>query len=267
LIAGNVGAEILDAVRAEAQCIGAGALTVPMEAREVTLARLASDPVSTWRPENAPVPSTDPNFVAAVLRARTLATIIRVPLELMEDASNLDTFLRQVLASSFAVELDRAALNGSGVNAEPLGALNADGIQSIPNVGSLGDYDDFSTAVEMLAIKSAEPSAVIAHPTTLGKLDRLKEGTTNAPLRPPDSWRTIGLHLGTVSCPVASALVADYSSLVIGMRGEIRIEASRDAADSSGSAFSNLQVWLRCYMRADVAVIRPERFVALTGIA
>jgi hypothetical protein len=187
--------------------------------------------------------------------------------ELPEDASNFETSLRQLVTAAMAAELDRAALNGSGIGAEPLGALNAEGIQSIPTVGSLADYDDFSTAVEMLAIKSAEPSAVIAHPTTLGKLDRLKEATTNAPLRPPDSWRAIGLHLGTVSCPVASALVGDFSSLIIGLRGELRLEASRDAADSSGSAFSNLQIWLRAYLRADVGVIRPERFVALTGIA
>jgi HK97 family phage major capsid protein len=266
LLPSSFGAEILDAVRAEAACIGAGALTVPMGTREVTLARLASDPVSTWRPESAAIPSTDPNFVAAVLRAKTLATIIRIPVELFEDAANLESFLMQVLASSFAVELDRAAINGSGEGAEPLGILGSAGIQTITSVGTIADFDDPSTASEMLAIKSALPTAMVAHPSTFGKYDRLKEATTNAPLRPPDSWRAIGLHLGTVGCPVASAIVADFSSLVIGMRTEIRIEASRDAADSSGSAFSNLQIWLRAYMRCDVVLTRPERFVALTGI-
>jgi hypothetical protein len=44
------------------------------------------------------------------------------------------------------------------------------------------------------------------------------------------------------------------------------MEISRQAADSSGSAFTNAQVWIRAYLRADIQVAHPNAFVVLNGI-
>jgi HK97 family phage major capsid protein len=62
------------------------------------------------------------------------------------------------------------------------------------------------------------------------------------------------------------AFVGDFSHLWIGMRTEVTIEASRSAADSSSSAFRNMEVWVRGYLRADVGVVRPTHFCVLSGI-
>lgn len=60
--------------------------------------------------------------------------------------------------------------------------------------------------------------------------------------------------------------MGDFSQLLVGMRTELTIEASRVAADTTSSAFSNLQVWIRAYLRADANVMQPSFFSVLTGI-
>ena len=50
------------------------------------------------------------------------------------------------------------------------------------------------------------------------------------------------------------------------MRTEVVLEASRVAGDADGSAFRNLQVWIRAYARMDCVVTRSSYFEVLTGI-
>ncbi len=68
------------------------------------------------------------------------------------------------------------------------------------------------------------------------------------------------------STDASEAYVGDFTKLLIGVRTELALEISREAADGTGSAFGNLQVWVRCYMRADVAVMRPTAFGVVTGV-
>ena len=62
------------------------------------------------------------------------------------------------------------------------------------------------------------------------------------------------------------AYVGDFSDLLIGMRTNFRLEVSRQAADATNSAFTNMQVWVRAYLRADIQLAHPESFVVIVGI-
>jgi hypothetical protein len=53
---------------------------------------------------------------------------------------------------------------------------------------------------------------------------------------------------------------------MIGVRTNMTMEISRVAADSTGSAFSSMQWWIRAYLRADVQLAHPAAFVVLNGI-
>ena len=53
---------------------------------------------------------------------------------------------------------------------------------------------------------------------------------------------------------------------MIGMRTQLTIEVSRQAADANSSAFTNMQVWIRAYLRADIQLAHPNHFNVLTGI-
>jgi len=53
---------------------------------------------------------------------------------------------------------------------------------------------------------------------------------------------------------------------MVGVRTSFRLEVSRTAADSSSSAFSNLQIFVRAYLRADVQLAHPAAFQIVKGI-
>ena len=60
--------------------------------------------------------------------------------------------------------------------------------------------------------------------------------------------------------------MGDFEQLYIGTRADLRLEITRIAGDSTGGAFRAMQVWLRAYLRTDVALARPEHFVVIDGI-
>ena len=64
----------------------------------------------------------------------------------------------------------------------------------------------------------------------------------------------------------SDAFVGQFDQCMIGMRTGLVMEVSRVAADSTGSAFANTQLWVRAYLRADVQLAHPLAFNVLTGI-
>ena len=181
------------------------------------------------------------------------------------------------MAQALALELDRAALYGSGTAPEPRGVKNTAGIgvqSQGTNGAALTNYDPFSTAVQTIQAANGEPNAVIYSPRTSGTLDRLKD-TTNQPLQPPPSFSDL-LKLPTSQVPnnltqgtssVASdAFIGEWNELLLGLRTQLRIEASRVSTVGGESAFDRLQVHVRAYLRADIAVAQPSHFVVITGI-
>lgn len=275
LLTSGVSARVIDLARARARVVQAGATTIPMQNRELTIAKVATNPTPAWRAENVPLPVGDVTFAGVNLRARTLGAIAKFPIELAEDAPNFGQLIEDILAEVLGVELDRVALTGNGAAEEPLGLQNVVGVNTITAVG-VPAYADFSSAVQSIAEANADTDALalIVAPRTAGTMDRLVD-TTNQPLMPPESYRNLK-KLSTTQVPTnlgggsneSLAFVGLFPWLWIGMRTELRIEASRHASDPSigGSAFTDMQVWVRAYLRADVAVVRPNFFTVLSGI-
>ena len=120
----------IDALRAQSVCIKAGAGTAILNSMKTTIATIASDPVPAWRAENAAVTESAPTFGSVVLQARSLAVLVKVSRELVEDSINIEAMLQACLAGALAGELDRVALMGSGTAPEPRGIFNTSGIGS-----------------------------------------------------------------------------------------------------------------------------------------
>jgi HK97 family phage major capsid protein len=275
LVPAVVSARVLDAARAQAVVFRAGALTLPMDAQEVSLARVATDPTAAWKGENAAATVSDVGLERLALRARTLVGLVKASVELIEDAANAGRVIENTLAAALALELDRAALRGQSAGegpTMPLGIRATSGINTVA-VSGLVDFDDFSTAVEAITTANgpSDGLSVVMHPRTWGSIDRFKDGE-GLPLRGPASWEALQ-KFQTTSIPITLSpgtatepMVGDFRSLIVGMRTELQIEASRQAADTTDSAFRNLQVWIRAYLRADVLVTRETWFSVLTGV-
>ncbi len=272
-------AEVIDRARNAAVVIQAGARTIPMDSQTLRFARVTGDPLVAWRPENTAIPSGDMSFDSVTLTAKTLAGICKLSVELAEDAPNVNDLVSATLGRVLALELDRAALRGAGTGSEPQGIRNQAGVAvDSTTMGANGaaptSYDFLAGAVAAVQSLNELPNAIVYSARTAGKLDQLKN-TLGDPLKAPGSVLALqrlvtnaipgNLTQGT-SSDASEAYVGDFTKLLIGVRTELVLEISREAGDASGGAFSNLQVWVRCYLRADIGVMRPTAFRVVTGI-
>lgn len=278
LLPAPVSSRVIDLARNKAVIFKAGAQTAPMESAELSLARVAGDPTAYWRHENVTVTKSDMSFERVTLRARTLAAIVPCSVELLEDAENAATVIENALAQALALELDRAALRGIGAAAEPMGIRNWPSV-NISLLGAngavLNGYSNFIDAIELIWEQSGSPNAVIYAPRTAADLGNKKDGN-GLPLSGPKIWEDLPIKVVSKQIPknltvgtannCSEVYLGDFTRLVVGIRRELTIEVSRQAADSSNSAFTDMQVWLRAFLRADIALEMPEHFAVITGV-
>lgn len=273
LIPPGVSATVIDLARAKTRVVEAGAMTIPLpQGGDVTIAKVTADPTTAWRGPNQPIPASKPTFGGVKFQPRTLGCLMKLPLELVEDAVNVDAVAESVLAEAIGVEIDRVALVGTGASEEPLGIENTPSVGTATSVGS-PVWDDLVDAQTTVRNANGEPTAAILAPRDVGTLAKLKGSANDHYIAPPEEIRNLR-RLTTTLVPTnrgggsneSLAFVGDFANLWLGIRTEITIEASRQAGDASGSAFRDLQAWIRAYIRMDVAVVRANHFVVLSGI-
>lgn len=273
---------VLDLARGASRVLQAGARSIPMTTREMEIVRLTGDVTAAWRAEKVAVTSSENTFDRVTLRAKTLAAIVPISIEMLEDSSNCADVIRNALKMALGAELDRAALVGTAAGEEPIGINNTDGIDEQATVGTPTNYDEVSAAVQaiMTANYLGEPSdlAWLAHPRDLATYDGLKD-TTNQPLR-PTPWAGELRKLSTTKLPTtdgggsneSTMTIGDFSQLLIGMRTsgvEIRILPAGTVTDSAGDSYNAVSQLMRhivAHIRADVVCLRPGFFSKLTGV-
>ncbi|MCL7744361.1 phage major capsid protein [Guyparkeria hydrothermalis] len=268
----HVMSRLIDRMRSKLVTSRAGALSIPLETEKTTIARLASDPTASWRLENAAVAESDPSFEAVQFQARSLACLVKVPQELLQDSVNLEDALLNAFAGSMAVELDRVALFGSGSAPEPLGLVNNPNIGQV-SMGTDGaaitDYSPMLDALhDLKAANANEPSAMVMAPRTWRQVAGLTD-STGQPLNPPPAVSEVPMLTSTsvpiddtqgTSTDASPLIVGDFSQLLIGIRTQLRIRVLQEAFAN------NLQYGFLADLRADVAVAQPGAFSVIEGI-
>lgn len=279
LVPDPLSAQVIDLVRNASVLINAGALTLPMTGNTLTVARVVSDPTAAWRAEGAAISESDANFGAILITPKSLAALCRVNAELLDDVPSFAAQLDAQLSAALALELDRVGLYGSGVNAQPQGLRNintADGINEI-SMGTNGaiptDYDDFLDLIRDVELDNGAPDTLIWSPRTKNTMAEIVTGVLNdkTKLAPPVDFvalkkivsNQVSVTETQGSSGVAStAFLGGFNNMAIAMRQQIQVEASRVSSD----LFTKNQVHVRAILRADIAVMRPDKFGRLVGI-
>lgn len=264
--------QLIDAMRAQTVVIQAGALTVPLETQRTSIARLATDPTAGWRNEAAAVAESDPTFELVTFNARSLAVLVKISRELLDDSVNINAALTQAFAGSMAVEIDRVAMFGSGVAPQPLGLFGTTGVASVSmgtNGAQLTNYGKvLDTLLELRNNNSTGPTSLVMAPRTWRTIAGFAD-TTGQPLRPPADIEGIPRLVSTTvpvaqtqgSATTASCIVAgDFSQLLIGIRSELRIEILRELYAATH------QYAFVAHLRMDVQLARPKAFSILKGV-
>lgn len=264
--------QVIDKMRGKTTVVQAGAMTIPLETQVTTIARVAADPAAGWRLENEAIAESAPTFEGVTFTARSLAVLVKVSRELLDDSINIEEALVNAFAGSLAVELDRVALFGSGTAPEPRGIFNTTNVNSVSmgtNGAQLSTYGKLLDCLYELELDNAgKPTGAVMHPRTWRTIQGFVD-TTGQPLQAPSALATLP-QLVTTTVPInqtqgtgttcSSVIVGDYSQLLLGIRQEMRIEVLRERfAENHQYAFV-------AHLRADVAVAHPESFCKLVGI-
>lgn len=264
--------EVIDAARVANVAFQAGARTVPMSSKTMSMAKVVSDPVPAWRAENALIAESEPVFDRMTLDAKSLAVRFVVSRELLEDTPNMDAQLRATMAAGFARGLDQAIFFGTGANNQPLGLANTPGLQSVSmgtNGGQLANYNPFLDA--LLALQNANEgkvSAIVLAPRTNRVIAGLVD-STGQPLQPPPALKDVPI-LATTGVPIdqsqgtannaSSAFLGDFAQVLVGIRTQLQITVLNERFAEYG------QVGFVGWLRADVQVARPAALAKIVGI-
>lgn len=258
--------QFIDNLRNAAVVLAAGGVVVPMESKTLDLARLDTDPIPTWRAEGGAVSASDAVFSQVKLDAQDLSVEVVTSRELVQDSANLEAILMRSFIETFAVELDRVALVGTGTGAEPEGVLNATGVTEIDLGGATMTRYQSLVALRRNAQKAnGKPNAWIMNHTTQSELAGL-EDTTNQPLQAPtyfsslEAFATEGvpdnLGTGTDESPV---FIGNWSDLLVGIRHDTSIQLNPFLKAGTG------QISWFVHLRADIAISRPASFGRIIG--
>jgi HK97 family phage major capsid protein len=270
---------LLDALVAQSSLLQAGATIATPAITEsggktFTWAAVDTVPTAAWRSEAGNVAESDPTFRTVVATPRSLAFFFRVSRELLMDAVNLEEALPVIIAQSFARELDRVGLIGSGTAPEPRGILNTSGIQAVSN-GTNGAslatvrYGNLMSAVQaILQANGPVPTAAVMAPRTLVGFNSLAD-TTNQPLQPPALVRDMRMF-ATSQLPVNKTVgtSTDCTDIFVGnfdrVRFFMREQMSILRADQLFAGTG--QVGFYCHVRADVICTYPTTLAVISGV-
>lgn len=251
---------------------GAGIVMLEDGAQSFSTAAMNTIPTAAWRLESGALATSDPAFRSVVAAPKSLSFMFKISRELLADGQNLTEALYTVIAQSFAKELDRAGLRGTGTNPEPRGILNTTGIQSVTNGANgaaLTNYANFFSGVQSLLNANAPmPTAAIMSPRSLVKLGGLTD-TTNQPLRVPGMLEPVkliatsqipdNLTVGT-STDCSEIYLADFANMYFAMRESVSVQLLSELYASTG------ELGFACHVRADAVLTYPAAFSVVTGV-
>jgi HK97 family phage major capsid protein len=266
-----VASNVIDLARSKMRVMQAGAITVPMTSDTLKVPRLTGEGSPAWHSENAAISSADLVFDAVTFNSMTLTRLVQVSIELVDDApTQAEGVIADSFAAQIALELDRAALRGSGTAPEPRGILNQSGVTITThgaNGAAIANYDFWLDAKGVVLSNNFEATAHIQAPRSNVSLSKLKEATTLAYLQPPANMLPmlaskqvpINLTVGT-STDCSEVYTGQFDQLWIGMRTEFRLVPLRERFIDNG------QYGFLAWLRADVQLAQPSAFVVDTGV-
>jgi HK97 family phage major capsid protein len=262
LVPASAAASVIDLVRAATVVIAAGATTVPMASDSLTFPRVLTGATPEWKQELAPMTESNLTFGSLVLNAKTLRTKVKLSEELVEDMSpeGSDAITRE-LTNAFALEIDRVALFGSGVDPEPRGIANWPGVVTVTAVGAPANYDFLAQAVEAIRAANHSPNAYVLDAAAAGALDVLK-ATDNQPLQPPPSVAGLTPFVTNIVGMSGNGVVGEFRHLIIGARPQLGVRL-RTVDASLANDFS---VEIVAWQRADIGVVHGPAFCVASGI-
>lgn len=263
--------KVIDRIRNAMAVQRAGATTVPLESDTQSVPRLTTGVTGAWRTENSAFGETQPAFDRVTFTPQSYGFIVRISEELFQDlVPGAGVVLEREFAQAAALELDRAALRGTGTPPEPRGIRNQSGvtIQSLGANGATPTPANLMTSLTTLLSANREPDGLIYSPRSSQTFASLVD-TTGQPLRLPEPLANLPKYVSAqvpntltqgTNSDTSEIYVGYWPDLLIGIRLGVQLRLLTERYADTGQ-----YAW-RVFMRLDVQVAHPESFVVVTGV-
>ena len=234
----------------------------------VVIPRETGSPNVGWVTEDQALPTGNATFDSLTLSPHHVGAITELSRQLIMQASPAaDAIVRQMLSRNIAMEIDRAAINGTGADAQPTGILNAAGIPT-----SAYATDLFTTTANMIAAADlANVSTSRGFVTTNGVKGVAAKMRTADGLPIPisatfhDEPVQFSNQVPSNLNPSANKhglIYGDWADFLIGIWSQLDILVNPYAE----TAYSKGNILIRAMATVDFGVRRPASFVKATGV-
>lgn len=234
----------------------------------VVIPRETGSPNVGWVNEDQALPIGNATFDSLTLSPHHVGAITELSRQLIMQASPAaDAILRSMLSRNIALEIDRAAINGTGANAQPFGILNTAGIPTVAY-----DTDLFITTANMMAaadIANVGSSRGFVSTNGVKAAAAKTKDTTGHPIplaeifhgEPVQFSNQVPSNLN----PTANKhglVYGDWADFLIGIWSQLDILVNPYAE----TAYSKGNILIRAMATVDFGVRRPASFVKATGV-
>ena len=265
LIPQVLSAEIIDTARNMSLFTASGVPVYPMPEGNLTIGRVAKDPVFGFKAEGAEGVEADFELDSVDLKAKTAYGYCYVSREAIMSAKNLKDILHRAFAGAMADCIDKGMLYGqNGDGNAPSGVMNDDGINTVEADSRYGYYD-FVKAISAIRKANGTPSVLGVNADTEEIINNLTD-SVGQPLVAPKAFTDLTQIMSNQlkSDPEAGsdALVFDPNAMAIGVQNLITVKM----IEQSDYCIKNNMVGFQIFCMIDSAVVRPSHVSKITGI-
>ena len=211
--------------------------------------------------ENVNATEVTPTVDVKLATPHTCGCMTSITRTLLEQTSGAaEDYVAQIVAKSIGRNIEKACLNGTGNDGQPLGILNTEGVQSVSLAGETIAKADVVEWVHKALDENADgANAWITTPDVLKALRTTDDGH-NHYLAENGMMEGYPLFASNL-CPEGKMIFADWSQLLLANWGELDLVVDRRPNATSGG------VRVLLLQDVDVVVKNPKAFVVGTALA
>lgn len=263
-------AKIIDYARNISLFASANVPVYPMESNNLTIGRVASDPVFKFKAEGAKGTEASFSLDSVDLNAKTAYGYAYVSLEAINSAKNLTQILYNVFGQAIADAIDKGLLYGqynsttsSYDTFAPAGIMNDTDVEEITATNN--GYDDFIKAIGAVKRNNGTPTVLGINAVTDEIISLLCDGN-GQPLNAPKAFealrQVVSNQLAYDETTGSDALVFDPEAIAIGIQKNVVVRMITD----SDYCIENGMVGFQIYAMLDGKAVRPTHIAKITGI-
>ena len=298
LVPPEVSQEVISLATARMPLLKMGTTIITGLTGDLAVNRVSARPTGYWVGETGKPTSSDATFAQKWLRPKKVGAFSKVSNRLLQQSRGVaDRVIREELATGMALTMHKGLCVGKGSEFEPLGIFTAGGTTS-SNVttGSNGHRQTIDDMAQMiLDLENADELidggkfGFLCNPSVRSGLKRERaemysgQATTkgmtlnvlnplmtnemlNELLYPIECSTHVAKYTVGTSTTCSKVLFGNMQFFYVGLWRDLIIKASDVAGDgSTGSAFTEDQLYIVAFQECDCQVVRPTAFTIAAG--